>query len=75
MTSGGKHKLTLPWGGKSKIENDLMGVENARGAEFVKMPSPLQTDSDPIQAHPEIRASQLQEQVELRISLQVGFTA
>ena len=28
------------WGGNSKIENDLMGVENARGAEFVKMHSP-----------------------------------
>ena len=45
MTSGGKHKLTLPWGGKSKIENDLMGVENARGAEFVKMHSPRNDQS------------------------------
>ena len=33
--------MTMPWGGKSKIENDLMGVENALGAEFVKMDSPL----------------------------------
>ena len=28
--------MKMPWGGNSKIENDLMGVENARGAEFVK---------------------------------------
>ena len=46
MTSGGKHKLTLPWGGKSKIENDLMRVENARGAEFVKMHSPRLNERD-----------------------------
>ena len=49
MTSGGKHKLTLPWGGKSKIENDLMGVENARGAEFVKMHSPRSICLDPFE--------------------------
>ena len=33
--------MTMPWEGNSKIENDLMGVENACGAEFVKMHSPL----------------------------------
>ena len=32
--------MIMPWGGKSKVENDLMGVENARGAEFEKMHSP-----------------------------------
>ena len=32
--------MTNPWGGKSKIENNLMGVEYALGAEFVKMHSP-----------------------------------
>ena len=38
----------MPRGGNSKIENDLMEVENTRDAEFVKMHLPLaQSAPDP----------------------------